>query len=109
MSTFAATEPKLIKVDEEKKEILVEIDGKTYAFDLKQAQEVTGTIEVTEEIPTEKAEAQENTTTLAESTNYTDLEKQYAALAIKEDRFTGLPSVMSMRLYTMQTDRLKQL
>jgi hypothetical protein len=48
---------------------------------------VTGTIEVTEEIPTEKPEAQENTTTLAESTNYADLEKQYAALAIKEDHF----------------------
>jgi hypothetical protein len=103
---FAATEPKLIKVDEEKKEVLVEINGKTYAFDLKQAQEVTGTIEITEEISTEKAETQENTTSSTENTNYTDLEKQYAALAIKEDRFTGLPSVMSMRLYTMQTDRL---
>ncbi|MFM7457297.1 MAG: hypothetical protein ACKO3R_01355, partial [bacterium] len=32
MPIFAATEPKLIKVDEEKKEVLVKINGKTYAF-----------------------------------------------------------------------------
>jgi len=111
-TTVPNSSQRIIKVDEEKKQIVVEINGKVYSLDLNQAQEVAEAslnaektvVDAGTETRSETSSAKADTTTAG--TDYAELEKQFAALNSKNEKYTGLPAVTGSRLYTLQTDRL---
>lgn len=103
---------RIIKVDEEKKQIVVEINGKVYSLDLNQAQELAkASLDAEENVVVNSSTESTNrsasaSTNATDGTDYAELEKQFAALNSKNEKYTGLPAVTGSRLYTLQTDRL---
>lgn len=90
-------QPQLISIDEEKRVSIIEINGQRYEVKLdeaidRQKQEETITSEESEISPEMVAE----------------IEQQFLEMQAASNKYTGLPAVLSTRIFSLPTDRLME-